>query len=85
MRIPASLLSSRSEVFPIFQRDQAMPIDGSRSQCMSKMQVEIQMRVEEKIEKLITNFLQNTIIPNRKFLDDEQLDRIEQFQTSLSG
>ena len=62
-----------------------MPIDGSRSQCMSKMQVEIQMRVEEKIEKLITNFLQNTIIPNRKFLDDEQLDRIEQFQTSLSG
>lgn len=57
-----------------------MPIDGSPSQCMSKMQVEIQMRVEEKIEKQIANLLQNTIILNRKFLDDEQLDRMEQFR-----
>ena len=44
------------------------------------MPVEIQMRVEEKIEKQIANLLQNTIILNRKFLDDEQLDRREQFR-----
>jgi len=44
------------------------------------MPVEIPTRLEEKIEKQITSLLQNPIILNRKFLDDEQLDRWEQSQ-----
>ena len=38
------------------------------------------MKVENKIEKQIKDLLKNTIILNRKFLDDEQLDRREQFK-----
>ena len=37
------------------------------------------MTVNDKIEKQIQCLLKNTIILNRKFLDDEQLDRYEQF------
>jgi len=44
------------------------------------MPVEVQMRVEDKIEKQIDTLLQNTIILNRRYLDDEQLDRGEQFK-----
>ena len=44
------------------------------------MPVEGEMKVEEKIEKRIDTLLQNTIILSRKFLDDEQLDRREQFR-----
>ena len=44
------------------------------------MPVEMQMKVEDKIEKQIDNLLQNTIILNRRYLDDEQLDRAEQFK-----
>ena len=38
------------------------------------------MRVENKIEKQMRHLLNNTIILNRRFLDDEQLDRKEQFK-----
>jgi cell division control protein 6 len=38
------------------------------------------MQANIKIEKQIQSVLNNTIILNRKFLDDEQLDREEQFQ-----
>jgi cell division control protein 6 len=38
------------------------------------------MRVERKIEKQIQTQLDNTIIINRRFLDDEQLCREEQFK-----
>jgi len=38
------------------------------------------MPVVSKIEKQIQTFLNNTIITNRKYLDDEQLDRDEQFR-----
>jgi len=44
------------------------------------MPVEIPIKLEEKIENQITNLLQNSIILNRRFLDDEQLDRCEQFR-----
>lgn len=44
------------------------------------MPVEIKMKVEEKIERQIATILQNTIILNRQFLDDEQLDRPGQFK-----
>ena len=33
-----------------------------------------------KIEKQIQSLLQNTIITDRRYLDDEQLDRGEQFR-----
>lgn len=36
------------------------------------------MKIENKIEKQIQHLLSNTIILNRKYLDDEQLDRREQ-------
>lgn len=39
----------------------------------------MKMRVEDKIEKQMRRLLKNTIILNRRFLDDEQLDRKEQF------
>jgi cell division control protein 6 len=38
------------------------------------------MRVEQKIEKQIRTVLKNTIILNRHYLDDEQLDRESQFE-----
>lgn len=38
------------------------------------------MKANEKIEKQIQSLLKNTIILNRRYLDDEQLDRNEQFQ-----
>ena len=38
------------------------------------------MLVEQKIEKKIHTLLNNTIILNRRFLDDEQLYREEQFK-----
>jgi cell division control protein 6 len=38
------------------------------------------MRVEQKIEKHIQRHLDNTIILNRRYLDDEQLYRDEQFK-----
>ena len=38
------------------------------------------MKMQLKIEKQIQDVLQNTIILNRKYLDDEQLDREEQFK-----
>jgi Cdc6-like AAA superfamily ATPase len=38
------------------------------------------MLVEQKIEKQIHTLLNNTIILNRRFLDDEQLYREEQFK-----
>jgi len=38
------------------------------------------MKIEDKIEKQMRRLLKNTIILNRKFLDDEQLDRREQFR-----
>lgn len=38
------------------------------------------MRADLKIEKQIQSLLKNTIILNRRYLDDEQLDRSEQFQ-----
>jgi cell division control protein 6 len=38
------------------------------------------MKANEKIEKQIQSLLKNTIIMNRRYLDDEQLDRNEQFQ-----
>ena len=38
------------------------------------------MQVEVKIEKQIQTLLKNTIILNRKYLDDEQLHRGEQFK-----
>ncbi len=38
------------------------------------------MDVEIKIEKQIKTLLKNTIIKNRKYLDDEQLHREEQFE-----
>jgi len=44
------------------------------------MPVETPMKVEDKIEKRIKNVLKNTIILNRRFLDDEQMDRSEQFR-----
>ncbi len=44
------------------------------------MPVEITMKVEQKIERQIAVILQNTIILNRQFLDDEQLDRPGQFK-----
>ena len=36
--------------------------------------------MENRIEKQIRTMLQNTIVLNRKYLDDEQLDRKEQFE-----
>jgi len=38
------------------------------------------MQLVSKIEKQIQTLLKNTIILNRKYLDDEQLDREEQFR-----
>ena len=38
------------------------------------------MQVQTKIENQIQTLLENTIIINRKHLDDEQLDRNEQFE-----
>ena len=38
------------------------------------------MHVEKKIEKQIRTVLRNTIILNRRYLDDEQLNREEQFK-----
>ncbi len=38
------------------------------------------MRADLKIEKQIQSLLKNTIILDRRYLDDEQLDRSEQFQ-----
>ncbi len=38
------------------------------------------MQVNLKIEKQIQDLLQNTVILDRRFLDDEQLDRGEQFR-----
>ena len=38
------------------------------------------MPVEDKIEKQIQDLLKNTIILDRKYLDDEQLDREQQLQ-----
>lgn len=38
------------------------------------------MMVEDKIERQMRHLLKNTIILNRRFLDDEQLDRKEQFK-----
>ena len=38
------------------------------------------MAVEEKIERQIQNLLENTTILNREFLDDEQLNREQQFE-----
>ena len=38
------------------------------------------MQVEIKIEKQIQTLLRNTIILNRRYLDDEQLYREEQFK-----
>ena len=38
------------------------------------------MQANVKIEKQIQSLLQNTIIVSRRYLDDEQLDRTEQFQ-----
>jgi len=38
------------------------------------------MQLVSKIEKQIQTLLKNTIIINRKYLDDEQLDREEQFR-----
>lgn len=38
------------------------------------------MKIENKIENQIRTMLRNTIILNKKFLDDEQLDRKEQFE-----
>lgn len=38
------------------------------------------MKVENKIERQMRHLLKNTIILNRRFLDDEQLDRKEQFK-----
>ena len=38
------------------------------------------MKVEDKIEKQMRHLLKNTIILNRRFLDDEQLDREEQLK-----
>ena len=40
----------------------------------------MKMKVEDKIEKQMRHLLKNTFILNRRFLDDEQLDRIEQFK-----
>jgi archaeal cell division control protein 6 len=40
----------------------------------------MKMKVEDKIEKQMRHLLKNTIILNRRFLDDEQLDRREQFK-----
>jgi cell division control protein 6 len=44
------------------------------------MPVETQMGVEDSVEKEINNLLKATVILNRKFLDDEQLNRREQFE-----
>ena len=38
------------------------------------------MQIQTKIENQIQTFIENTIIINRKYLDDEQLDRNEQFE-----
>ena len=38
------------------------------------------MQIEKKIEKQIQTVLGNTIIRNRRYLDDEQLNREEQFK-----
>ena len=38
------------------------------------------MQVESKIEKQIQKLIKNKIILNRRYLDDEQLDREEQFK-----
>jgi len=38
------------------------------------------MRIEQKIEKQIQVLLENSIILNRRYLDDEQLNRAEQFK-----
>ena len=38
------------------------------------------MKITQKIENQIQSFLKNSLIVNRKYLDDEQLDRDEQFQ-----
>ncbi len=38
------------------------------------------MKIENRIEKQIRTMLQNTIVLNKKYLDDEQLDRKEQFE-----
>ena len=42
--------------------------------------METQMGVEDSVEKEINNLLKATVILNRKFLDDEQLNRREQFE-----
>jgi len=38
------------------------------------------MKIENRIEQQIRTMLQNTIVLNKKYLDDEQLDRKEQFE-----
>lgn len=38
------------------------------------------MKITQKIENQIQSLLKNSLIINRKYLDDEQLDRNEQFQ-----
>ncbi len=40
----------------------------------------VKVQVETKIEEQIQTLLNNTIIVNRRYLDDEQLQRVEQFK-----